>query len=157
MRIKVKIVRSFPVWFVFCEECRYIKPKKCRSEKRRFCSTTCMLVWRSREVKAGRISLNSMHKFGKGAANPNWAGGVTKANELLRRTKRYKEWRKAVYERDNYCCINCGKRGGDINAHHIKEFSLYPESRYDLENGITLCVPCHQKTFKFYRNQYVEA
>lgn len=54
----------------------------------------------------------------------------------------YIEWRTAVYKRDDYRCQECGK-GGQLNAHHIKEWALHPESRFDVNNGITLCEDCH--------------
>jgi 5-methylcytosine-specific restriction endonuclease McrA len=57
----------------------------------------------------------------------------------------YKNWRKAVYERDNYTCQFCGKRG-DLNADHIKPLYTNPELAYDVNNGRTLCVECHKKT-----------
>ena len=56
----------------------------------------------------------------------------------------YKEWRKTVFERDNYTCQMCGKRGVKINAHHKNAYAYYPDLRYDIDNGITLCVPCHK-------------
>lgn len=55
----------------------------------------------------------------------------------------YKQWRTAVFERDNYTCQTCGARGVKVNAHHKKPYAYFPELRYELENGITLCVPCH--------------
>lgn len=61
-----------------------------------------------------------------------------------RNTKEYAEWRKAVFERDNYTCQMCGKRG-ELQAHHIKPYSKHPEARFDIDNGITLCVECHAK------------
>jgi len=54
------------------------------------------------------------------------------------------EWRNEVFKRDNYTCVECGVKG-NINAHHIKEWHQYPELRFDLDNGITLCVECHVK------------
>lgn len=65
-----------------------------------------------------------------------------------RRSKEYCDWRKAVYERDDYRCQECGERGGRLNAHHIKPYAFYPDLRYDLSNGITLCISCHKKTHK---------
>lgn len=77
----------------------------------------------------------------------NWKRGVTPINSAIRGSKEYIEWRNAVFARDNYTCVGCGKRGnGNLNADHIKPFSLYPELRFDLDNGRTLCVDCHKKT-----------
>ena len=56
------------------------------------------------------------------------------------------EWRNAVYKRDDYTCQDCQIKGKRLNAHHIKGFKDYPELRFDLDNGITLCVDCHKKT-----------
>lgn len=61
-----------------------------------------------------------------------------------RRCAEYKEWRKAVFERDKYTCQMCGEKGVRLNAHHKKEYAFFPELRYELGNGITLCVNCHK-------------
>jgi hypothetical protein len=53
-------------------------------------------------------------------------------------------WRRTVFERDDYTCQECGAQG-EINAHHIKEWSKYPSLRFDASNGITLCFKCHAK------------
>lgn len=57
------------------------------------------------------------------------------------------KWKQAVLERDNYKCTKCGATE-DLHAHHIKAFSVYPELRYEVENGITLCRTCHLKEHK---------
>lgn len=69
-----------------------------------------------------------------------------------RRKPAYKEWRIAVFERDNYTCAHCGKVGGNLNAHHIKPYAEYPELRLDINNGITLCEECHRKVHGKGRN-----
>jgi len=66
------------------------------------------------------------------------------SNRAERLTDEYIEWRQKVFERDNYTCQECGATG-DLQAHHIKPVSQYPELIYDVDNGITLCKKCHAK------------
>lgn len=56
------------------------------------------------------------------------------------------QWRKAVFERDNYTCQFCGQRGGSLQADHILPYHSHTEVRWSLDNGRTLCVSCHKKT-----------
>ncbi len=64
-------------------------------------------------------------------------------NYLQRQWSEYREWRTKVFERDNYTCQSCGKKGGNLNAHHIQNFANYLELRFEISNGITLCKDCH--------------
>lgn len=48
-----------------------------------------------------------------------------------------------VFERDKYTCQCCGKHGGNLNAHHLYNFSERKDLRYDVSNGITFCEACH--------------
>ena len=75
-----------------------------------------------------------------------WKGGITPVNNLIRRSIAYRTWRKAVFERDDYRCYDCGVKGVRMQAHHILAFSTYPRLRFDIQNGITLCEECHRKT-----------
>lgn len=81
-----------------------------------------------------------------GEKHPNWRGGISFIRTGIRKTIEYKNWRKLVFERDNYICQWCGVRGGKLNADHIKPYSAFPELRTTLSNGRTLCVSCHRKT-----------
>lgn len=58
-----------------------------------------------------------------------------------------KAWRKAVLRRDNSTCQICGKKNM-ICVHHKKGWNDYPELRYDVDNGITLCRECHKLLHK---------
>ena len=71
------------------------------------------------------------------------------------RRGKHGSWRKKVLSRDKYICQKCGKKGRDKNvilhAHHIKHFKNNPKLRFEVDNGITLCLDCHAKEHG-YRN-----
>lgn len=90
-----------------------------------------------------RKKLSDIHK---GAKNSQWKGGVTPINHAIRMSAEYKLWRISVFTRDNYTCIWCGQVGNTLNADHIKPFAFFPELRFAIDNGRTLCVPCHKTT-----------
>lgn len=87
-----------------------------------------------------------------GENNPFWKGGITPINLSIRNSLDYRLWRKAVFERDNYTCTWCGIIGGELNADHIKPFSLFPKLRFSIDNGRTLCHSCHKKTPTYGKN-----
>jgi 5-methylcytosine-specific restriction endonuclease McrA len=87
----------------------------------------------------------------KGELNHSWKGGVTDRWRKERASWRLRFWRNSVFKRDDYTCVFCGKRGGKLNADHIKSFALFPELRTVLSNGRTLCFPCHTKTESYGR------
>lgn len=97
-----------------------------------------------------KIPVEIRFKMGsKGSKNPGYIDGRTSINKRIRHSIEYKLWREAVFIRDNYTCRFCGKRGSNLNADHIKPFAYYPELRFALDNGRTLCVACHRKTDTF--------
>lgn len=77
-----------------------------------------------------------------------WKGGITAKNTQIRHSIEYKMWREAVFARDNWTCQNkkCKKRGGKLEAHHIKPFSHHEDLIFEVENGLTLCKKCHKET-----------
>ena len=106
----------------------------------------------SNSAKGQRGMFNALYRNGfmaRGELNHNYKGehSLTKRNSLIRESADFEDWRNKVFIRDDYTCKQCGKRGGDLHAHHIKPFAKYPELRFNVDNGLTLCVSCHRKTF----------
>jgi hypothetical protein len=61
-----------------------------------------------------------------------------------RNDPRVREWKKAVFKRDEYKCVKCGEIE-NLQAHHIIHWADYYKGRVDINNGITLCSRCHAK------------
>ena len=113
---------------------------KASSESRSKQSTAQMGRIVSSETRA-RLSIAK-----KGCLNHFWNGGISPINVLIRNSPEYKAWRTAVFKRDKFTCQECGGHGGHLEAHHIHEFAQYPDERFVVENGKTLCCECHDKT-----------
>ncbi len=105
----------------------------------------------SEETKEKMRKNNAKFWLGKknpyltGNKNPNWNGGNTKERLKIWRSELYKEWRTAVFKRDNWTCVWCGATGY-VEADHIKPFAFFPELRFEISNGRTLCKRCHNTT-----------
>ena len=88
-------------------------------------------------------------KFQHGINSPRWQGGITSLNHQIRTSLDIKQWRETVFIRDDYTCRWCKVRSGNgkaviLHADHIKPFAWYPELRFEITNGQTLCEPCHK-------------
>jgi len=109
-----------------------------------FCSRQCYLLGARKFMKTVKISRLC------GPRNPSWKGGVTPKHIIARTSTRYGRWRAKVFRRDNYTCAKTGKKGGNIVAHHIKNFSSHRPLRYDVNNGITLSAEAHRQFHQQY-------
>ncbi len=98
-----------------------------------------------------RMSQGQKMRFAEcgSVGHPQWKGGLTKPNKLARTCPEFKDWQQSIFQRDKWACRRCGYKGRKIEAHHIKSFADYPDLRYAIENGITLCWPCHAKEDKY--------
>ena len=90
----------------------------------------------------------------RGPLCPAWKGGITPKNVVLHNSHEYAHWRRSVYQRDDFTCQVCGKRGGTLEAHHINNFAEHEDKRFDVDNGVTLCDPCHKKFHVLFGKQH---
>jgi len=159
-----------------CQEC-----KKClhcgnyligKPYNRKLCNLSCASKWRYMNLSEVRRNLADGIKHpnrGKGISryrtglprpdhagekNANWRGGTSGERQKVMASIPYKQWRKAVFDRDDYTCQICFKRGGTLQADHIKPYALFPKLRLDIKNGRTLCKSCHMKTDTWGQNVY---
>ena len=89
----------------------------------------------------------SFHEKMSGENSPHWI----KDRSLLKKDNKrndvaYGEWRKQVWKRDGWKCrINNKDCRGKIIVHHILSWRDFPELRYNINNGITLCQAHHPR------------
>lgn len=122
----VKLHRSIEKKCAICN--KYFRIKNSHSAKRFCCSKKCK---------------NKNQRNKKGELNNNWRGGISTENHLLRSSFEYKQWRKSVFKRDLYRCKRCPSKTDKIEAHHIRSWKDFKDFRFDINNGMTLCVSCH--------------
>lgn len=93
-------------------------------------------------------------------ANGSKKGWITPLTKAIRKSWKMRQWRSDIFSRDDFTCQDCGGRGNYLEAHHIKQFALIfkenniknmeealnCEELWNLNNGMTLCQYCHNKT-----------
>lgn len=155
--------------------------KKFSEEHRKKMSETAKKKGFGKWSKGKKLSLETIQKivqktkqtqFKKGNKHPNWRGGITPLRYQILNLPQYKNWRKKIYERDDFTCQWCKKRGGKIAADHYPEsfseilfhnniISLKGAKKckqlWNINNGRVLCFNCHKKTDNYgFNYRYLE-
>jgi hypothetical protein len=138
--------KAFSFKCVICCKQVFTQPIQMRLRNRKTCSLICRAKLQTRKAEKSRLE------------HPPTEGALRRR---IRYSKKMHDWRRAVFVRDNYTCQLCGARSGKgkavvLNADHIKSFAQFPELRFELSNGRTLCVTCHRKTPTFGRRKGVK-
>jgi len=101
---------------------------------------------RIKKYNKTQVAKENIRRIGisnKGKIPVNYIDGSSRNRKYT--WKKWINFAKEIYKRDDYTCQNCGKKGGLLNAHHILPWAGNPELAFNSENLITLCVPCHSK------------
>ena len=141
--------RKRGAWFdcLVCSKPFWRNPRAIKDGNNKFCSKLCYFVWQrgrkrspefAEKCRIGQRKRNAIRIL------------ITPINIRIRNGDKTKAWRWAVYIRDNFTCQKCKDRTRKghyvkLEAHHIKPFATYPELRFDVNNGLTLCKKCHSK------------
>lgn len=90
-----------------------------------------------------KIAMDNLKKINNwGENSPHWINDRTKLKDdhRIRGGQLHREWSVSVKKRDSWICrINNQDCNGRLESHHILGWKHYPELRYDINNGITLC------------------
>jgi len=154
-----------------CELCNneyYVK--KCNLKRSHYCSKDCLtkakrmgmsnrpatykkcklcdVSFKVPKLKVKFCSQACYFKWFQGENTSNWQGGKSSEYDKLKNKKEWAEWRKSVFERDNYTCRICTFRSGDgerrdLHPHHIYSATKYINHIFNIDNGLTACVKCH--------------
>jgi len=62
----------------------------------------------------------------------------------------FERWARAVKVNDDFTCQICSAKGVYLEAHHKNGWNAFPDERYDLDNGVTLCKRCHDRFHETY-------
>lgn len=139
-----------PLKFSTCKGCSIEFVVK-GQQKGLFCTVLCLNKSRigtnhNHRTNNGNVPWNKgMKGLMSGINSPHWIfdRSLIKGKQD-RNNPEYKQWRKQVWLRDKFTCrIADNNCDGKIEAHHILRWSEFPELRYQLNNGITLCHAHH--------------
>jgi len=124
------------------------RPSEIKKGQNKYCSRKCYQDQQVGKPKSEAFKAYCRTRTGDKSAF--WKGGVTTENHRIRSSKEYADWREAVFLRDGHTCKNCSAKSQKgvtvyLHAHHIKGFAKYPDKRFDINNGVTLCKKCHYK------------
>lgn len=86
----------------------------------------------------------------RGRTIETFTGFTSAENTRIRQSTEGKAWSYDILSKADFTCVKCSQRGGKLHAHHLNGFNLFPEQRFDLNNGACLCETCHSSFHEKY-------
>jgi len=121
-------------------------------ERKNYCSRRCVAKVVGKNVDMTKLwEKNNTPKVNakkahKGEKHPKW---IVDRNKVKSRARpEMTNWRNLVFNLGNFTCRHCNKIGGKLHVHHKAPYSLFPELRWELNNGMVLCENCHKEVHK---------
>ncbi len=130
-----------------CSFCQKVFFTDCLQPKKKFCSLSCNSKSRP-EMNLVNLEKRDKEKQREAVASrvgekhPRWIKDRSQLNDERkdRGGSLSRDWGRTVKNRDKWKCKmsndNCC---GRMEAHHILSWKDFPELRYEINNGITLC------------------
>ena len=129
---------SIKWWSGECQSCASKRNAR-RPEMRAIMRANGVLV-----TNRGPLPAPDLKNRRRGPTHYNWKGGITPPERAIYQSLEMRVWREAVLARDGFACKLCSTTE-KLHTDHIKPLATFPELRFDLENGRTLCASCHAK------------
>lgn len=105
----------------------------------------------SRRLKKSGVTLRNSSDYSGEKRYWLWKG-IDHLPEITRKRNqlKHRKWSLNVRKRDGYKCTKCGSNDIKLEAHHIVGLSecLNTSLEFDINNGTTLCIPCHRSIHK---------
>ena len=129
---------------------------KCSKHNRTYQTTLLSIIKQKGNIRCcGRDSM-------RGINHPRFNASVSDEyrNKRIDRIE-LSVWSKSIKNRDNWKCYMCAS-SNKLEAHHLDSYLAYKSSRFDINNGITLCKVCHMDFHKLYgykittKHQFIE-
>lgn len=158
-----------------CQQCDLMRMVTRKESKRKYCSYTCWGLVRRRPMPpcadcSKPLSKRENIRCHRCASNHRRSIPrlrLVPLNRAVRGMRECREWRTAIFRRDDFTCQICAVRGGRLNADHhpiplsrlVQDFAVaFPDETlwvpnaatyapfWDMSNGRTLCEDCHKET-----------
>ena len=113
------------------------------------------------EIALLNVEIHIDNQVDKFYSDPNY-----KSYTAARNDKGYQKWKEEVIKRfQNQCCVCYSTES--LVAHHLYSYKYYQELRTELNNGVCICIACHElfneensnvntlKQFIEFRNNYL--
>ena len=155
----------------YCGKVFYVSPPRLKAATKHYCSYACLGAAKRKEYpskvcaecggtfsrREGETAGNYQRKvycsakcsttanpppIKTGEDNPRYKGESARRKQAR---GRHSAWARRVLSRDKATCQHCDASDVPLVAHHVLSWEDFPELRTDIDNGVTLCNPCHYK------------